>query len=237
MIRRIAPVLAAVLLAACHQATPTSNQVLSLMFKEAGTDEFVPMRVVVSPGFVRIDDGETSGDFTLYDRAARVVYSSSADNRTILVVPAAPVTIEPPIALSHGVEAFDVGENPSPVGGSVRGVRLRTNGETCWELVVADGVAEEARKALGELERALAGEHARVLAFTPEDLRTPCGMANDVFEAGRQYAQGFPVRSADMRGNQRLLTAVDTPAKIDPALFELPSSYRRITVNELRGGG
>jgi len=223
-------------LAACNSGAGPSATVLTFMEREGGAEVFVTTRMLVTPQFLRIDDGEGTADFVLYDRSARVIYSSTADTRSILVVPAAAVDIEPPVALTNEVETFQPDGNPSPVGEKVRGLRLRTNGQTCWELVVADGVADDARRALAEFARALAGEHARVLALTPPDLRSACGMANDVFDPARQYADGFPVRSKDMRGNQRLLTAVQNAVSVDPALFELPSGYRRISVSQLQGG-
>lgn len=232
----IAPAFA-LMLAACTSGAGPSATVLTFKEREAGTEVFVTTRTLVTPQFLRIDDGEGTADFVLYDRAARVVYSSTADNRTILVVPASAVALQAPLALTNEVETFKPDGNPSPVGEDVRGLRLRTNGQTCWELVVADGVAEDARRALSEFAHALAGEHARVLALTPPDLRSPCGMANDVYAPARQYDSGFPVRSKDMRGNQRLLTEVHTAVSVDPALFELPSGYRRISVSQLQGGG
>jgi len=201
--------------------------------------DFEPMRtrMIVTPEFLRIDDGRDGGDFLLYHRGERTIYNVSVADALILVI--APQSVgAAPMALEHRVESES--DNPPDVGGKkVRHYRLLTNRALCYDLYAADGLLPEVVTALREYRESLAGEHAQALAFTPREMQTPCDLANNIYAPARHLAHGFPIRVAETNGRDG--TRVRTTELLDyrrgfaadAALFRLPG-YRRMTLEELR---
>lgn len=230
--------LAAIVSALGCARPPVSAGATAVYFVEQEPD-FEPMRtrMIVTPQFLRIDDGRDSGDFLLYHRGERTIYNVSASDALILII--APQAIgAAPTALEHRIER-DAASAPDVGGKKVRRYRLFTNSDACYDLYAAEGLLPEVVAALREYREALAGEHAQALAFTPADMQTPCDLANNIYAPARHLAHGFPIRldetSGRGRGGVRTTELVDYQQGFaaDDALFRLPS-YRRMTIQELR---
>ena len=194
-------------------------------------------RMIVTPQFLRIDDGGDRGDFLLYHRGERTIYNVSVSDALILVI--GPQTVgTAPRALDHRIERG--GADAPDVGGKkVRHYRLITNGETCYDLYAAEGLLPEVVAALREYRESLAGEHAAALLFTPSEMQTSCDLANNVYAPARHLAHGFPIRADETNGRDRNrvrtteLLDYQQGFAADDALFRLPD-YRRLTIQELR---
>lgn len=194
-------------------------------------------RMIVTPQFLRIDDGRDGGDFLLYHRGERIIYNVSASDALILVIGPQAVAAAP-VALEHRIEPDGAGA-PNVSGKKVRHYRLLTNSETCYDLYAADGLLPEVVTALREYRESLAGEHAQALAFTPKEMQTPCDLANNIYAPARHLAHGFPIRVDETSGRDQ--TRVRTTELLDyqqgfaanDGLFQLPD-YRRMTIQELR---
>ena len=129
----------------------------------------------------------------------------------------------------------------SAIGGrSVVHYSLLTNGRLCYDLYAADGLLPDAVAALREYREALAGEQRSAIGFTPNAAKTPCDLANHVYAPARHLTYGFPVRlvEPDPRDPKRRriteLTDYRTDVEMAPALFQLPESFRRMTLRELQ---
>lgn len=227
-------------LGSCEQPAATVPAVAVYFVEHERGDPPARTRMVITRDFVRIDDGRENSDFVLYDRAQRVIHNVNAADSSILVIGAHGVNRPPPLRLKHNIERDNVGA-PDVGGKPVMHYRLRTNGQLCYELYAADDLLPEALAALREYREALAREHAAALAFTPRDLQTPCDLANNVYAPTRHLAHGFPIRIVETdgrtRGRERITELVDydTEFEAGPALFRLPESYTRRTIQELRG--
>jgi len=226
---------------ACEQRAETAPAPAVAVYRverEPGVEP-ARTRMVITRDFLRIDGGGDSADFVLYDRAQRTIYNVNARDALILIIAARPVH-PPPLRLKHTVER-DPAAAPDVGGKPVFHYRLRTNGELCYDLYAADGLLPEAVAALREYREVLAGDQAAMLAVTPPAMQTPCDLANNVFDPARHLAHGFPIRVAETdgrnRGQQRITELVDYETEFDasPTLFALPPSYRRMTIQELRG--
>lgn len=199
-----------------------------------------PTRIIVTPGFVRFDSGGGNKDFLLFDRSNKTIYNVSVQDELVLIIAPQTVTAPPPIKLEHRVERGDT-DAPAVGGKKVARYRLLTNSDLCYDVYAADGLLPDALAALREYRTNLASEHAAVLAFTPADLQTPCDLANNIFAPARHLAHGFPVRVAETTGGSegrvRLteLLNYETNFAADPALFQLPASYRRMDIKAFRG--
>jgi len=233
MMRRglLCSVLVGGLLAACSESGPQPATYLSLVEQERGVEPYAT-RMIATDRWLRIDDGEASRSFLLYDRRDHVIYSVNAVDARIIVMQPARAQASPPIKLENTVvrEKDDV---PPIDGRPVIHYRLLTNGKVCYDVFAAEGLVPQAHRALTELSQTLALEQIPTLAYTPKEFQTPCGLANTVFAPTRHLDQGFPVRWQDMNGKTSQLVDYRTGTAA-PALFELPPSYERISMAEMR---
>lgn len=229
--------LGGLVLAACMPAAPGAKNYL-LMFKEQDPGrQAYQTRMIVTPKYLRIDDGHASDDFVLFDRKTRTVYNVVHDDQTILVVKPLPIHLARPKVFKQTVEKTTLEGSPTVDGKTVTRYILRTNGKQCYEVAAAKGLLEEPRRALIEFARALAGQHAVGTALTPKDMRSDCDLADDIFLPARHLQYGFPVRQTDSAGRVRILTDFKRGYVADPKLFKLPANYTRYSPGQMRVGG
>jgi hypothetical protein len=193
--------------------------------KEKGVPAY-GSRVLVTPDFLRMDDGNDQGDFLLYDRKTRTIYSVANDDQTILEIGYHPVTIEPPYALEL-VKKTETDESAPTIGGSKAvHTTFSVNSHRCYDVVSVSGLLNDATAALGEYATALAGEQARNLYKTPVEFQDPCMLSNLIFHTADHFADGFPIQEWSYSGYSRELMdyQLDYPSK--KALFVLPENYK-----------
>lgn len=239
MIRYLLVVLLATAgLGACtHAAGPEKGTALYFVEQEEGS-EAGRTRMLITREYLRIDDGVDAGDFLLFRRADKTIYSVNTADGIVLVI--AHQKVGPAAALlTHKVQRQDQEAIPDVAGRKVAHYRLLTNGQLCYDLYAVEGLLPDAVAALVEYRESLAGEQAAALAFTPKDMQSPCDLANNVYLPARHLAHGFPVRLTETTWNPvrtRTTELLDykTGLAIDPALFAVPESYRRLTIQELR---
>lgn len=189
-------------------------------------------RMLVTPGFVRIDDGNDAADFLLFDRASDTIYTTNSIDQRILVIRRQPVTLHAPERFTHRSEQD--GQSYPPISGhKVVHYRLFTNERLCFEIYASKGLLPVAQQALREFHTVLAGEQASLAQRRPQSMQSACELANNVFLPSRYLDYGFPIWQQDMRGARRRLVDYKTGVKVKPSLFELPQGYRRFTMDEL----
>lgn len=213
----------------CAISIGVSAQTASLLvYKvwEQGIDPYVS-RILVTPEHIRLDEGTTSGSFTLFDRSQEIIYNVLAEDRSVLVLDTIGVDDERPessLILEQEVIP-DLGA-PLIAGRQPKRIRLLANGEVCSELVVIEGVMEPALEALGEMKRALGRVQAAALDAIPLAMRTPCGLAANVYAADRSVSFGLPIRETS--GDRRqLLLDFSADFGAEDSLFVIPDAYSR----------
>jgi hypothetical protein len=189
-----------------------------------------PMRMLVSEGFLRMDDGDQRGDYILYDRGARVITSVDHAARSLIRIVHRDVEIDPPLPLDTQIRVREEPGAPAVAGRAPRHVGVMTNGETCYELVVVPGLLEPARRAMQEFLETLAGEQAMNLGKTPVEMQTACALTNLVFDPARRLDYGFPIREWDERGHASALLRFEEGLSAEPGLFAIPAGYRVISL-------
>lgn len=194
--------------------------------KEPATATYA-VRMLVTEKYLRIDDGADAGDFVLLDRSARIIYSLSHEDRSILVIPARPVDRKEPTEHHHRTERVPLDDSPSITGKEVTLYRLYTDDKVCVEVAAAESLLPEAVSALSEFHSLLAGEHAAVALRTPEDLMSACDLTDNVFRPRRYLQFGFPVTVRFSNGRERLLNRYGV-REVDESLFDLPPDYREL---------
>lgn len=198
---------------------------------EQGIDPYIS-RILVNDDFVRLDEGEDAGDFTLFDRSQEILYNVSHDNRSVLVINPQLVEVpDNPALILAERETVDE-QAPQVAGIAPRNLELLANGEVCSRLVVVPGLMEEALEGLRDLKRVLARVQAATLVGRPEELQTPCDLATNVHAATRSLDHGLPINERSEGRAQMLLDFVEAqPA--DNSLFELPTEYDRASMPSL----
>jgi hypothetical protein len=212
-----------------NQQTAT---VLQYEEQEPGTDHY-QTRMIVTPRYLRIDDGFDARDFLLFDRQDKTIYSVSAADASVLVIKYSAPAGRVPSSQKH--EVVEEGDRAPDVGGTkVRHYRLLTDNRQCYDLYAAEGLLPQAVAAWREYRESLAAEQARTLAWTPKEMRSTCRLANNIHAPTRLLAHGLPVRYAETNGKVGQLVDYQSNAKVDARLFELPAEYSRVSIDALR---
>jgi hypothetical protein len=218
--------LIAMMLVAMHAAVHAEPAEL-LVYKvwEQGIEPYIN-RIMVTPDYIRLDEGTNDDSYTLFDRSQEIIYNVSPEDRSVLVINPTEPLPEPSDSLILAEQVKPDAEAPLVAGRQPLMVRLLANGETCGELVVIDGVMEEAVDAMIDLKQTLARAQASTLAATPLDMQTPCDLAGSVYAPDRVLRFGLPLQERSS-GRSQSLVDFASDHEVDSALFELPADFRR----------
>lgn len=209
---------------AIAQATEATAAVVWFQEQERGIEPY-PVRLIVTPDFMRSDDGLDDGDFLLFDRRLRRIHSVARANRTVLVIDGKGEQADPPQTLSFSVRQHRDDKAPAIAGVSPLEVELVADGEICQAALVAPGFLEPVRAALQEFSLALAVQQLRTLAHTPGDMQTPCFLSRYLYATDFYLALGMPLADWNAAGERRELTRYDTDVAVDVRLFEVPDDF------------
>jgi hypothetical protein len=233
--------LAAVWLVACgkeEQAQPaaelvateeTRNIVMMFQEQERGVDTYLS-RVIVTPEYLRMDDGSAEGDFILYDRKSRMIQSVAHDDANVLQIQFHEVDIKPPFLLN--MEARIIEDDSAPLIGGNKPVQyiIMVNNERCYDVMLVPGLLEDGARAMAEYLEALAGEQARNLYKTPVEYQSACILSNTIFHAGDYLEKGFPIQESSVTGYERQLVDYQVNQELDGGLFRTPENYRSFSL-------
>lgn len=219
-----------VLISCSDPTTPAA--VLYFVEHEPGVEPY-RTRMIVTAGFLRMDEGQDSQDFLLFDRADGSIYSISSAEKQVLVIRPRPVELKPPEKFTHRV-VTDAAAFPAIEGRKVTHYELLTNEKRCYDLHAAEGLLPGAIVALREYRLILAGQQALSASLTPTEMQSSCDLANNVFLPVRHLEYGFPVRLTDMTGRTMELVDYKTDFRATADMLKLPAEYKRLTLEELR---
>ncbi len=186
-------------------------------------------RILVTPDYLRMDEGRGDGDYTLLDRKAGVIYNVSREDRTVLLIDNKKPLPELPADLTITTKDEADQEAPSIGGRQPHNVRLYANDKLCVELVTLPDTMGPALDGLREFRQVLARVQAAVLADLPEEARQPCDLAQHIFAAGRIYDFGLPVQES-REGRSQSLVDYDPAVAVDDDLFVLPEQFEQIAL-------
>ena len=184
-------------------------------------------RILVTPRYLRIDDGRHSMDYTLVDRKARRLVNVTGEQRQMLTIDDGRVTLKKP-------SPWRVRESDASAGKGMRRARVILNGRWCWTVTAAPGLLPDVTRALITYRDILARAQAQTYRATPPALQAPCDLAQYVFERHRLYRNGLILKAVYASGQRRRLVDYRT-APLRPDLFRLPSGYTMVNLKQLRG--
>jgi len=210
------------------------------MEKEAGIDAY-QTRMIITKEYVRVDDGEGSKSFVLFDRLKKVVYSINPEEKSVMSVHAKTFKegekVEPPIELKHSSKEIPTMKDaPTIESESAKHYQLMTNNEVCYDVVSIKSLMPHVVTALKEFHQHMATDSMTTFNNMPADLHNACDMTLTTFKPTRQLDFGFPIQEWDNRGYMRSLVDYNADYKVDPALFVFPEGYKHYSVQELREG-
>ncbi|MCG8068477.1 MAG: hypothetical protein JAY84_11485 [Candidatus Thiodiazotropha taylori] len=193
---------------------------------EAGQTPYLS-RMLVTEQMVRIDQGNDTDDFILFDRAEQVIYSVDSEERTVLVINPKPLK-QPDTRLPDiKIQAKDAGEAPLVAGRKAQYWALLVNGQPCQEAMVLPETMAMSVAAQGEYLGLLARQHKITMSGIPMAYRDDCADAIQVYAPDALLLIGLPLRLWDINGNQQALTDYSESETVDADLFRLPESYTR----------
>lgn len=239
--------LGALLLAGCNRAespaesataarSGTGNTLLTFVEFEKNIEPY-QTRLVVTPDFLRFDDGEGSLDFILFDRNKDIIYSVNSTDRTVLAVERQHVTIKPPFELTLTQKNLGGIEDAPQIGGrQPQHYQFSANGELCFDAILVPGLMPDVVAALQAFDDLLASDSKVTFAMIPADLHNACDMSMSTFAPGRHLAHGFPIQEWSTSGDGRTLIDYDENYQPDAALFVLPTEYQHFTIQDFREG-
>ena len=216
--------------AAAAEETAT---MLLYQVNEPGLEPYTS-RIIVTPAYMRMDDGVDKGDFLLFDRSGKVIYSVTHSDRTVLEIHPRAVTVESPLKLEMSDERVPAKEALPAVGGKTpQHYRFNVNGEVCYEAVTVPGLLDDAVQALRDFRTVLAGENARILPQVPADMNDPCDLALNTFAPDWQLKFGLPIQEWEPQGKGQQLMDYNAQYPVEPALFVLPKGFEHYTPEKL----
>jgi hypothetical protein len=219
-----------VMLSAC---SPAQEATIVYFDEQEGSNEPYRTRMIVTPAYIRFDDNDDKGDFVLYDRKQRVIYSTnSMDQRTLVIRWKDNRPVMPKKIKNRDERLKET--VPSVDGRAVSHYRLHTNDSLCYDLYAAEGLLPDAVAAMAEFAQTLSVEHAAFLQTVPQTGASPCDQVNNVYRPARYLKFGFPIHARDYLGRSRLLADYKTGEKVAAELFELPEDYQQFTTEEIR---
>ncbi|MFP5408816.1 MAG: hypothetical protein ACLGGY_05995 [Gammaproteobacteria bacterium] len=170
-------------------------------------------RILLTPGFMRMDDGNDDGDFILLDRQQQKVINVMRGNQMAMVfsagtLPPRPAGWKPVLDVQAGAP------------GTQR-FSLTLKGVVCSEGVAAQRAAPEAARAMAELKTILAPMQYRVWQDTPAEIQYDCDLANQVWESGATLKLGLPLEEREFTGRTRQFES-ESQQPLRPELFRVP---------------
>jgi len=194
-------------------------------------------RVIVTPGYMRFDDGEGSPDFILFDRRANIIFNINSSDRTVMSVAPLQVKVVPPFELKQGVQKLSsISDAPTIAGIQPQHYVFTTNQQHCYDVVSVNGLLNDALVATRAFNAIIASHNAATLQNLPADQQDPCELSRSIFSYNRHLQFGFPVQEWDNRGKGRALMDFRENVLLDKKLFLLPKGYRQFSIRDFREG-
>ena len=215
----------------------TSGEKATVVYfdEQEGSNEPYRTRMIVTSNYIRFDDDDDEGDFVLYDRKRKTIYSTnSMDQRTLVIQWKDPGVVAPSTLKNRSEKLKE--DVPAVGGHAVNHYRIYTNDELCYDMYAAEGLLPEAVKAMAEFQKTLSVEHAAFMKASPVPNPGGCDAMNNVYEPARYLQFGFPVHARDYLGRSRQLADYKIGQSVSADLFVLPATYQQFTTEEIRGG-
>jgi len=225
-----------VLLTACDRSAGKASQNLMLVFADQEEEvEPYQTRILLTPDFMRFDDGEGATDFLVFDRKQKTIYSVIQESKSVTVISSVPSDVKPPFELKLGRKQIDDMQDAPTMDGVKPQHHVFMSGEQiCFEVLSVPGFLPAFVEAMQEFNTVLANDSIVTLNNLPADMQNGCSLAKNIFAPNRHFQVGFPVQQWGPDGSRSVLLDFKTDYQADKTLFEIPASYSRLNIQEIR---
>jgi hypothetical protein len=210
-----------------HAAETIEVQLLVYQVTEPGTSPYIS-RMLVTPDYLRLDQGQQEEAFILFDRKARVIYSINPEDQTILVIdPGQGDGADPagPLLVASQVKSAQA---PAVAGITPQHWQFHVEGRLCLSAVVAPGLMPQAARAYGEYLELLSRQHRQSLVAIPQEMQDPCDLAVNMNSPLAVLEKGLPLRESLAQGRLQELQDFRELFAVPDSSFRLPEGYREI---------
>ena len=207
----------------CSALAEISASVFWYQEKETGTAA-TKMRYLVADEFIRIDEGNESDDYILFDALKNTIYSINHADQSVLVIEQYDWDM-PGFEFDHQVTDTVLKGAPPIAGKTVKQYLVTGDNKVCTDVQYIPGLYPEKMAMMQRYQKILAGQQVRSLNNTPKELHTPCFLADQVYNDGGYYARGLPVQVWHSRGYARILTDFGDEL-VAEELFNIPEEFR-----------
>jgi hypothetical protein len=212
-----------------------SDKAVKLIYQEyeQGVDPY-QVTYTIGSEHLRIDDASDQSGFIVFDNKERKIFSVSHFDKSILVI-AGNDTVEPKSELKVDIEYKPIEGAPNISGRPVYNYRVKagtdTNGETCMDIQLVPGLLPQAAALLQSYQRSIAAQQVANVGKTPEELRTPCYLVDQVYNTGEYYNKGLPIQEWHSNGRVRQLLNFEE-TEVDTSIFNVPADYRQFSLQQ-----
>jgi hypothetical protein len=207
-------------------------ELLVYRVQEPGVERYIS-RILVTPGYLRMDEGAGQEAYTLYERKTGLVFNVDPEEQTVVVFEPPEFQPLPPDDFKLDVQQEVETKAPTVEGRRPISVKLITNQKACRELLVIRGSMKEAVAAQAELYKALARIQYPT-AHMPGMQMTDCELSEYVYAPQRAWEHGLPLWDV-MGEKRRLLVDFRHGFQVDDEMFKVPDNYERIIPPPLSG--
>lgn len=213
------------LILVCQLALAVDIPMTEVLFEEVepGLEPYTT-RVLVNQRYLRLDDGDDEGDFTLFDRVKGEIHNYNRGERSeILIQRGAEVDLDVKIRFSIQRKAL----TDAPRINNLTAIehRFTAQGELCKSSVNFAGLLPDVVRALRQYQYVLMQQNRKTFEEIPEQVKTPCYLANNYLYQDAYLKAGFPVHVVDEQGREQRLLEFATVKK-PSSVFEPLRDYR-----------
>jgi hypothetical protein len=204
--------------------------------QEPGIDPYAT-RVIVNANYLRMDEGESSVQYLIYDRKQRIIHNVNTEDKTVMQIPAKTNELQPPFPLTHEIKDLGVMTDAPKINNTIPHHRQHlTNNEICMNVISVDGLLPQVVNGLVELQNTLADDSASTFYLLPADLHKPCEISRSIFSPVRHLRHGFPIKEWRADGYSRSLYDYKENIATPASLFVVPKEYFHFTAQQMRDG-
>lgn len=201
------------------------------MESEAGIEPY-QVRMLLTNEFLRIDDGENSEGYLLYDRASKSIFSVSSEEQSIFIIEPGSEALLQESTLDFKTTLIPDAQLPQIGGKNASHRAFIADERVCYSVISVEGVLPDLIDAFEGYLSTLASEQTRNLNKTPVEMRTDCMLTNLIYKPVQHLQFGFPVREWDDKGYIRELVSYQA-IEVDAGLFILDPEYSRFSSQDV----
>lgn len=200
-------------------AAPATMSILNYQDVDPGSAAY-HTRILVTPGFMRMDNGDDNGDFVLLNRANGELLNIIRGEQRAYRYDAQPVQLNTP-------QPWLVTQTVKQLSASTTQFTWAVNGKICGQVTAATTLLPDTVKALTQYWQALKPGQSQTWQRTPVEMRDECDLARYVLEIPRLLQYGLPLEDIASDGRTRRYES-DRRVPLKADLFTVPKSYQTL---------